>query len=391
MWSTTSSGRFHMNLKYLLRLLPALLLLPLTSACQGEASSNRQCVPQCGNKECGSDGCGGICGVCGPGTACSAEFTCESSFCGNSRIDPGESCDRAITTGNGVCPTECVDDGNACTRENFFGTADDCDARCAQFTIIACVDDDGCCPSGCSPQTDLDCSANCDNGVIDDGETCDPPSSCPTLAQCDDNNACTTDSLTGSAANCSAACANIAITECVDGDGCCAPGCTLANDDDCDAECGDAQVTGTETCDRAIEAGMTGACPDPAMCVTDGCDVRTFTGAVMACDAVCQTTVTTACANDDDCCPATCTTAMDNDCAGLCESYCDLAIAYCTEADAIYADRPACITACQTMVVGLPTATTGNSVYCRTSYVMLAENEPATNCPLASETSAMCQ
>ncbi|GMV42146.1 MAG: hypothetical protein AMXMBFR64_38620 [Myxococcales bacterium] len=29
------------------------------------------CVPQCGNKVCGGDGCGGSCGTCQPGTACS--------------------------------------------------------------------------------------------------------------------------------------------------------------------------------------------------------------------------------------------------------------------------------------------------------------------------------
>lgn len=38
------------------------------------------CVPQCDGRECGSDGCGGACGVC-DGKACSAEFKCVPFNC----------------------------------------------------------------------------------------------------------------------------------------------------------------------------------------------------------------------------------------------------------------------------------------------------------------------
>ena len=38
---------------------------------------------------------------------------------------------------------------------------------------------------------------------------------------CNDNNACTFDSMTGSRANCTTACAHTTITTCVSGDGCC--------------------------------------------------------------------------------------------------------------------------------------------------------------------------
>ena len=34
------------------------------------------CVPQCANRECGIDGCGGSCGSCGSGTLCSPQQTC---------------------------------------------------------------------------------------------------------------------------------------------------------------------------------------------------------------------------------------------------------------------------------------------------------------------------
>ena len=38
------------------------------------------CVPQCEGKQCGSDGCGGVCGTC-KGQACSADFQCVPFDC----------------------------------------------------------------------------------------------------------------------------------------------------------------------------------------------------------------------------------------------------------------------------------------------------------------------
>jgi len=35
------------------------------------------CVPDCAGKECGQDGCGGLCGKCEPGMVCSADGQCE--------------------------------------------------------------------------------------------------------------------------------------------------------------------------------------------------------------------------------------------------------------------------------------------------------------------------
>ena len=61
------------------------------------------------------------------------------------------------------------------------GTDDDCD------TLV----DEGCGP--------------CGDSVIELGETCDPPSTCPTACP-DDGNPCTVESLTGSAATCDAVC-----------------------------------------------------------------------------------------------------------------------------------------------------------------------------------------
>jgi uncharacterized protein (TIGR03382 family) len=91
-------------------------------------------------------------------------------------------------------------------------------------------------------------AGECNNNVLDPGETCDPPGSCPTTCAAPDS--CSTATLIGSAATCNAACTIAKITTCTNGDGCCAEGCTSADDDDCfsgsnDINSGCAAGTGT--------------------------------------------------------------------------------------------------------------------------------------------------
>ena len=88
-------------------------------------------------------------------------------------------------------------------------------------------------------------SDSCGDGKIDPGETCDPPASCPTT--CNDGDACTSDTLTGSAAACNAACAATPVTACLP-DGCCPAGCNTFNDPDCTG-CGNGVAEGNEQCD----------------------------------------------------------------------------------------------------------------------------------------------
>jgi len=82
-------------------------------------------------------------------------------------------------------------------------------------------------------------AVTCGDGTADaPEEKCDPtigvgkPGACPTACATED--ACMPVQLQGIADLCSAECvAGPAITACVNGDGCCAPGCTELNDDDC--------------------------------------------------------------------------------------------------------------------------------------------------------------
>jgi uncharacterized protein (TIGR03382 family) len=84
-------------------------------------------------------------------------------------------------------------------------------------------------------------AASCNNGVVDPGETCDGncPATCPAATD-----ACMPISMQGTAATCDAVCVSTQITDCIDGDGCCADGCTPANDSDCAAEPPSRDVSG---------------------------------------------------------------------------------------------------------------------------------------------------
>src|SRR5262249_15002363 len=109
------------------------------------------------------------------------------------------------------------------------------------------------------------------------GETCDPPSSCPT--SCNDGDACTTDMLQGSAANCDATCVHTAITTCQP-DGCCPAACNFMTDIDC-AGCGDGILQAGEESD-ADTTDNTDACL--SNCVNATCGDGFFHLGVEQCD-----------------------------------------------------------------------------------------------------------
>ncbi|MBW2455721.1 MAG: CAP domain-containing protein [Deltaproteobacteria bacterium] len=233
-----------------------------------------------------------------------------SPSCGNSVVESGETCDPP-----GSCPTSCTD-GNACTVDTMTGSASNCNVACSYTSIVSCTNGDGCCPSGCDANTDDDCSASCGNNVVEAGETCDPPGSCP--ASCADGNACTVDTMTGSAANCNVGCSYTAIVSCTNGDGCCPSGCDANTDDDCSATCGNDTIEPGETCDP------------PASCVADcdddiGCTVDTMTGSAQNCNVACSHTEIVSCGDGDGCCPAGCDHTLDDDCSASCGNDCDLA------------------------------------------------------------------
>jgi len=300
-------------------------------------------------------------------------------LCGNGMVDQGETCDKAIAAGQpGACPVSC-DDSVVCTADMLVGDVDSCTAECQNDEITTPANDDQCCPAGADANNDNDCpdSTLCGNGVVDGNEACDNaiaagmPGACPT--SCDDSDACTNDTLNGMASDCTAECANPQVTMCMDGDMCCAPGCTNDNDDDCRPTntCGNGTLDPNEECDNAIAAGMPGACP--TQCApTNTCETAQFAGMDSDCTRTCERNPITACVNGDGGCAPGCTNAMDNDCAppNLCGNgvidgaeACDRAIAAgmpgacptapsCNDMDActtdsLVGDAMSCTAACQ--------------------------------------------
>ena len=222
------------------------------------------------------------------------------SKCGDGVLDSGETCDPPSS-----CPQGC-DDKNACTKDTLSGDAAKCTAACAYSKITTCAGGDGCCPSGCDSASDSDCSASCGNGTVESGETCDPPSSCP--QSCDDDDACTEDLMTGSAANCNVACSHTQIAACAGGDGCCPAGCSANSDSDCSASCGNGTVESGETCDPPSSCPQ--SCDDGDACTEDSLD-----GDAASCDAACTSAPITTCKDGDGCCPPGCGAATDSDCS----------------------------------------------------------------------------
>lgn len=119
------------------------------------------CIPDCDGKECGDDGCGGVCGTCdainctGEHMAGSCQIPCESGLCGDACItrcrcaDGYFNCDDDDDNG---CESKGIPSGlgsysNPCTNE----TCDDMcetegDTMCDEELVMTCgdYDDDSC-------------------------------------------------------------------------------------------------------------------------------------------------------------------------------------------------------------------------------------------------------
>lgn len=188
------------------------------------------------------------------------------STCGNGLLDPGEACDFD-------CPIACESE-NKCLVGRLEGSADECSAACKFDRVTVCASGDGCCPDGCTSADDTDCSPTCGNGIVEALETCD--GDCPS---CDDGDACTVDTRTGSADQCSLACMHEPARASRTNDGCCPMGATAATDVDCEPRCGDGVVSAAETCDGQCPT----SCDDGNPCTADS-----RTGSSSTCDVTCS-------------------------------------------------------------------------------------------------------
>jgi len=98
------------------------------------------CIPNCQGKQCGGDGCGGVCGQCKPGQVCNPQGQCNTPCepkctgkqcgpdgCGGNCgvCNPGQSCTAAGTCQQ-VCKPNCTD--KVCGTDGCGGTCGTCKA-----------------------------------------------------------------------------------------------------------------------------------------------------------------------------------------------------------------------------------------------------------------------
>ena len=105
-----------------------------------------ECKSNCANKECGSDGCDGTCGKCPGAAPTCVEGTCKAtaSDCGNGQCDTGESpssCPQDCKVGcTPVCNGQsCGEDG--CGKQCVCASGQTCDANkdCVSATVAAAI------------------------------------------------------------------------------------------------------------------------------------------------------------------------------------------------------------------------------------------------------------
>jgi hypothetical protein len=144
----------------------------------------------------------------------------------------------------------------------------------------------------------------CGNGMVETGEECDPPGTCP--ASCP-NKGCTKFVRQGDPAKCTARCVEMgALTACTDDDGCCPATCNATNDRDCNVKCDNGVKEGKETCDPLSSC--------PTSCPPMGCQLRKLVNGG-TCTAECvNDRQQTACMSGDGCCPSSCNHNNDGDC-----------------------------------------------------------------------------
>jgi hypothetical protein len=224
--------------------------------------------------------------------------------CGNGIVEGTEICD-------GNCPTICPAVG--CQLRVLQGSAQTCDVTCVNGALqSACINNDGCCPSGCNSLNDNNCNPTCGNGVVESGETCDPVANCNSIQTACINDANNVVTTSGSAAACTFVCTR-AQRSCGPADTYCPTNvaCGPTTDADCPG-CGNGRV----------ESGLGETCDPPSVCTTqqtacvsDANNVRTSSGSTAACTYKC-TTVPRACGPADGFCPTGCGPTMDVDCPG---------------------------------------------------------------------------
>ena len=209
------------------------------------------CVPDCANRECGDDGCGGSCGTCpDDGLFCTGDPVCTNGKCAFTG-DPCNVVSPVCCEALDACVSECCSDED-CPDDFYCNGEESCQDGVCMPGEFPCGDD--CCDEatntcglGQSCSSDGDCGDGdaCTSDACVDGCCVNTPE-CSTNGQCNDNDPRTSDSCE---------------------EGCCinAPLCTT--DEDCD----DDDPCTTDSCNDGLCENTPLECPDDESCVDGEC------------------------------------------------------------------------------------------------------------------------
>ena len=221
--------------------------------------------------------------TCDDGDACTQTDSCQSGACvGSNPVDCNDN--NACTTDScsgGTCSHVAVTDGTTCDDGDACTTADSCTAGVCGGAALDCNDNNACTTDSCSGGTCSHVSV-ADGTTCDDGDACTQTDSCQSGAcvgsnpiDCNDNNACTTDSCSGGT------CSHVSVadgTTCDDGDACtqtdsCQSGACVGGNP---VNCNDGNSCTDDACNTTTGlcifiANDTNACTDGDVCTTDAC------------------------------------------------------------------------------------------------------------------------
>jgi len=216
------------------------------------------CEPLCSNKECGSDGCGDVCGTCGQNKVCNSSYQCvdgctpdcTNKDCGDDGC--GGSCGDCLATqscSSNQCVDNCTPDctNKDCGDDGCGGSCGDCLAT-QSCSSNQCVDN-------CTPDcTNKDCG---DDGCGGSCGDCLATQSCNSN-QCVDN--CTPDCTNKDCGDdgCGGSCGDCLATQSCNSNQCvdnCTPDCTNKDcgDDGCGGSCGDCLATQSCSSNQCVD------------------------------------------------------------------------------------------------------------------------------------------
>ena len=268
--------------------------------CKDEFNACLDCTPNCTGKQCGPDGCQGICGECPPGYECDAYGYCDcipnctGKMCGPDGCGGicGECQDGFVCNnkGNCVCMPDCLN--KECGSDGCGGLCGACPGgymcefgKCVQQCKPQCFTSGGQ-PKQCGPDG---CGGQC--GFCPPGLQCNPQGQCQQVGpvcgngQCESNGGENCLTCPGDCGNCGGdccqphngvGCSDKAVTKCVcamDSFCCEVSWDSLCVDEainDCKANCGCIPNCAAKQCGPDGCGGQCGFCQPNATCNSQG-------------------------------------------------------------------------------------------------------------------------